>query len=137
MARDQEERNIQYVRDLYAATMAGNWAKAESMLTEDFFVTEADTLPFAGVYRGRSGLQQLYSKVVSMASVKDLDIHNITAGGNSVVVLLDIVRDCTPEERAPIAEVLHFRDGLICEIKPYYFSPTPMHAAAKRTKAGR
>lgn len=136
MARDQEERNIQYVRDLYAATTAGNWAKAESMLTENFFVTEADTLPFAGVYRGRTGLQVLFSKVMSMASVKDLEIHHIAAGGDAVVVLLDIVLDCTPEERVPVAEALIFRDGLICEIKPYYFDPTPMHAAVKRTKAG-
>jgi ketosteroid isomerase-like protein len=135
MARDKEERNIRYVRDLYAATMAGNWATAEAMLTEDFFVTEADTLPMAGVYRGRTGLQQLFTKVMSIASVKDLQIHQITAGGDSVVVLLDLVLDCTPEERAPIAEVFHFRDGLICEIKPYYFDPTTMHAAVKRKQA--
>ena len=135
MARQQEERNIQYVRDLYAASMSGNWATAASMLTDDFFVTEADTMPFAGVYRGRTGLQELYTKVMSMVSAKDLQIHHITAGGDVVVVLLDIVLDTTPETRAPIAEVFYFRGGAVCEIKPYYFTPTTMIKAVALKKA--
>ena len=136
MAREQEERNMQYVRDLFAATGSGDWAKAESMLTEDFYVTEADTLPFRGVYRGRTGLRELYSKVMGMASVKSLEIHHLTAAGDRVVTLLDLVLEGSPESRASIAEVFWFRDGKVCQIRPYYFDPTPMIAAVARKKAG-
>lgn len=132
MADGEEERNIQCVQALYAATGAGDWATAETMLTDDFFVTEADTLPMRGVYSGRKGLQQLYTKVMALAQVKSLEIRQITAGGNYAVVLLDLVLEGTPEARASIAEVFHFREGKVCEIKPYYFDPTPMIAAAAR-----
>lgn len=134
MAGEQEERNIKCVQALYAATGVGDWATAETMLTEDFFVTEAETLPMRGVYRGRKGLQQLYMKVIALAQVKSLEIRQITAGGNCAVVLLDLVLEGTPEGRASIAEVFHFRDGKVCEIKPYYFDPTPMIAVAARNK---
>src|SRR5260370_37841911 len=59
MSRETEERNIQCVRDLFAATGSGDWETAESMLSADFFVTEADTLPFPGGYRGPRALQKL------------------------------------------------------------------------------
>lgn len=137
MTSTQEERNIQVVRDLYRATGVGNWAKAETLLTDDFFVSEADTLPMAGVYRGKKGLEELYTKVMSIVAAKDLQIHHIAAGGDVVVVLLDIVLEGTPETRAAISEVFYFRNGLVREIKPYYYSPTPMIEAVARKKTGR
>ena len=40
VAREQEERNLKTVEALFAATGKGDWSTAESMLTEDFFVTK-------------------------------------------------------------------------------------------------
>ena len=34
--------------------------------TDDFFVTEADPLPFAGVYRGKGALRELFTTVMGM-----------------------------------------------------------------------
>ena len=130
-----EESNIRTVKALYAATGTGDWPAAESMLTEDFLVTEAGTLPFGGVYRGRRALHELFMQVIPATGVTDLDIQQITAGGNTVVVLLDLVLGDSPGVRVPVAEVFQFRDGKVCEIKPYYFDPRPMCAAAARNTA--
>ena len=62
-----------YIDDLYTATGAGDLDKAASMLTDDFFVTEADCLPMAGVYRGRHALRELFLKVMGMMEVAALD----------------------------------------------------------------
>jgi ketosteroid isomerase-like protein len=138
MTREIEERNTKYVEALFAATGSGDWAAAEAMLSSDFFVTEAGTLPFAGVYRGPKALQELFEIVMSAAGVVGLDLHQITAGGDRVVALLDLLLEGTPPVRVPLAETFRFRDGKVCEIKPYYFDPRPLSdavAARKKTAA--
>jgi len=135
VAREQEERNLKTIDALYAATGQGDWATAESMLTEDFFVTEADTTPFGGVYRGRRALHDLFTHVMSAAGVTGLDIQQSTAGGDTVVVLLDLVLGGPPAVRVSLAELFRFRDGKVCEIKPYYFDPRPLCAAVASRKA--
>jgi ketosteroid isomerase-like protein len=139
MSRETEERNIKYVQDLFAATGSGDWKAAESMLTADFVVTEADTVPFAGVYRGPGALQKLFEIVMASAGVVGLDIHEITAGGDRVVALLDLLLEGTPPVRVPLAETFRFRDGKVCEIRPYYFDPTPIVSAvaARKKIAGK
>ena len=134
MAREQEERNLKVIEALYAATGKGDWAAAESMLTEDFFVTEADTTPFAGVYRGRKALHDLFMQVMSAAGLTGLDIQQSTAGGDTVVVLLELVLGGPPVVRVPLAEAFRLRDGKVCEIKPYYFDPRPLCAAVAARK---
>ncbi len=134
MAREIEERNIKYVEALFAATGSGDWATAEKMLTSDFFVTEADTLPFAGVYRGQKALQELFEIVMSSAGVVGFDLHQLTAGGDRVVALLDMLIEGPPPMRVPLAETFRFRDGKVCEIKPYYFDPRPLSDAVAARK---
>ena len=126
MAADQEERNLRTIKALYAATGKGDWAAAELMLTEDFFITEAGTTPFAGVYRGRHALHDLFMKVIPATGVTNLDIQQMTAGGNTVVVLLELTLAGPSAARVQVAEVFYLRDGQVCEIRPYYFDPRPM-----------
>ena len=78
----------QFVTDLYAATGAGDWDKAASMVTDDFFITEADPLPMAGVYTGRHALRDLFIKVMGMMDVAGLDIVETTVGGDYAVTIL-------------------------------------------------
>jgi len=134
LAWEQEERNLKVVEALFAATRSGDWATAESMLTDDFFVTEADTLPFAGIYRGRKALHDLFLQVVSSAGVTSLDVHQLTAGGDRVIALVDLVLGGPPEVRVPLAEVFRLRDQRVCEIKPHYFDPRPLAAAVAARK---
>lgn len=124
----------QLVEDLYAATAVGDWDKTASMLTEDFFVTEAPGLPMEGIYRGQDALKQLFVKVMEMLDVAALDRVQTTTGGDFAITILTM-RFADPElEPVDLCEMFRFRDGKVCEIKPYYFDPAPVIAAAGAKK---
>ncbi len=135
---DQEQTILAATIRLYELTRQGDWDAAAEMLTDDFFVTEAPGLPYEGVFRGRNALKELYTKVMGTMDVTGLDIHQMTVGGDWVVVLLDIVaRDVDGGElRLSLAEATRFRGDKVCEIKPYYFDPAlPNRAAAAKLAA--
>ncbi|HEY6870147.1 MAG TPA: nuclear transport factor 2 family protein [Novosphingobium sp.] len=128
------EAMMQFVDDLYAATGVGDFDKAATMLTDDFVVTEADSLPMAGTYRGPYALRDLYLKVMDMVDVAGLDRVQTTAGGDYAVTILSF-RFADPSlAPAELCEMFRFRDGKCCEIKPFYFDPGQFGAAvaAKR-----
>jgi ketosteroid isomerase-like protein len=123
------EQMIQFVDDLYDATGVADWDRAAAMLTDDFFVTEADTLPMAGVYRGKHALRDLYIRVMGMMDVAELDRTQTTAGGDYAVTIL-CFRFADPAlAPAELCEMFRFRDGKCCEIRPFYFDPAPIIAA--------
>jgi ketosteroid isomerase-like protein len=123
------EQILQLVDDLYAATGVGDFDKAEEYLTDDFFITEADTLPFAGVYRGRTALRDLYGKVMGMMDVSGLNRVETTSGGDYAVTILSFEFVDPKLAPAHLCELFRFRDGKVCEIRPYYFDPAPIIAA--------
>src|SRR5579859_2211815 len=101
MVEDLEARNRQTVLALYKATGKGDWAKAASLMSEDILIREAPTLPFAGEYRGVAAMRELFAKVRS-TGVVGVQMHQATAGGDWVVVLLDLLYKGDPPVRAPL-----------------------------------
>jgi ketosteroid isomerase-like protein len=129
MSRELEERNLKTVQALFAATGSGDWTGAETLLTDDLVITEADNNPFKGVYRGRRALHDLFARVMSEANVTKLDVKQITAGGDLVIAVAELTLGGPPERVVALTEMFRVRDGKVCEIKPYYFDPTPLAAA--------
>jgi ketosteroid isomerase-like protein len=125
------EEVLQLVDDLYAATGVGDFDKAEEYLTDDFFITEADTLPFAGVYRGRTALRDLFTKVMGMMDVSGLSRVETTSGGDYAVTILSFEFVDPNLAPAHLCELFRFRDGKVCEIRPYYFDPATVVAACE------
>jgi len=131
------EQQIAMVRTLYEVSGKGEWAAAEAMLTDDFFVTEAGTLPFAGTYRGRGALRELFTTVFGSVTVTGLEFKAMTQGDDTVIAVIELVLG-PDNDRVQVAELFRFRGDKVCEIRPYYFDPAPMVAAAaahKRAKA--
>lgn len=122
-ALTEEQRNLATAEALYAATGSGDWNAAEQMLSDDLIITEADTLPFAGTYRGRGALRELYGKVLgSSLGGASIAVKGKTAGGNVVCYVLELQLPNTPQS-IELIEVFWFgRDGKVTEIKPYYFN---------------
>jgi ketosteroid isomerase-like protein len=120
---------LKLVDDLYAATGRGDFDAAEALLTDDFFVVEADTLPMAGVYKGRTALRGLYSKVMGMMDVAALNRVQTTTGGDYAICILSFEFVDPSLAPAHLCELFHIRNGKICEIRPYYFDPAPIVAA--------
>jgi SnoaL-like domain len=126
-----EKRAI--IEALYAATGVGDFDTAETYLTDDFFITEAAGLPYAGVYRGKTALRELYTKVLGMMDVAGLEIaaHCTAEGEDYACTILQFSFTDPTLAPAPLAEMYRFRDGKVCEIKPYYFELAPIIAACK------
>lgn len=129
------DQMLRTVDALYAATSVGDFDKAEEMLSDDLVITEAETLPMAGVYRGRTALRELYTKVMGMMEVAGLNRVETTAGGDYAVAIISIEFQDKRLEPAQLCEMFRFHDGKICEIRPYYFDPAPIVAAC-RAKSG-
>lgn len=126
----------QLVDDLYAATGSGDFDRAATMLTDDFFITEADSVPMAGVYRGKDALRSLFVHVMGIVDVASLDRHAMMVGDGEAVVHLSF-RFADPDLRpAELCEMFRFRGNQICEIRPFYFDPATM-VAAVAAKAAR
>lgn len=132
----EQERNLEATKRLYAICAAGEWAAVREMLDDDFFVTEAPGLPYEGVFRGKDGLQELYATVMGMMDLSGLDLIEMTVGGDWVIVLVDMLAsDADGDFRIALAEGTRFRDGKVCEIKPFYFDHALVHRAVNAKKA--
>ena len=130
-----DPEKLALVEALYAATGTGDFDKAEEYLTDDFFITEADGLPFSGVYRGKTALRHLYTTVMGMMDVARLNVTQHTVGGDYAVTILALTFTDPALAPAPLCELFHFRDGKVCEIKPYYFDPALIIAACNAKAA--
>lgn len=129
------EEKVALVDALYAATGVGDFDAAANMLTDDFIVSEADSLPMMGVYKGRNALRELYSKVMGMMDVAGLERGETATGSDFAVCRVTFQFQDPALQPAELLELFRFRDGKVCEIKPYYFDPAPIVAACK-AKAG-
>lgn len=123
------------VQTLYERCGRGDWDGVAALLAADFFAIEAPQLPFAGVYRGCAGLQEVFGRVFGTLNVAKIDLQDITVGESHAVAILDMVLAGEPPVRVPLTEVFRFREGKVCEIRPHYFDPAPIIAAANRARA--
>lgn len=120
-----------FVDRLYESCGVGDWETAESMLTDDFVAHESNALPMAGAFRGKGGLRELFGTAMGLVDVAGLDRTDLAFGNDRAIAILTM-RFADPSlEPAELCEMFTFRDGLCCEIKPYYYDPGVFHAAAE------
>jgi ketosteroid isomerase-like protein len=121
-----DDEKLAIVAELYASTGAGDFDTAERLLTDDFFIIEAEGLPMAGEYRGKTALRGLYAHVFGTLKVADLEPEGMSVGGDYVVNLISFRFENPDLASAQLAEVFRFRGDKVCEIRPYYFDPKPI-----------
>ena len=123
------------VEQIYALTGSGQWDAAEAMMTDDFRIVEADSLPFGGEYLGKSALRELYTKVFSFWDDAALETGDITISDDHAIVMVTIKatsRHNGERMTLPLCEVFHLRGDKFCGITPYYFD-TALIARASGT----
>jgi hypothetical protein len=119
------------VDKLYTATGVGDFDLAETMLADDLVITEADTLPMGGVYRGKTALRELFIKVMGLMDVAGLERGPTMTGGDQAVSVVKFVFQDPNLAPAELCEWFRFHDGKVCEIKPYYYDPAQVVAACE------
>jgi hypothetical protein len=66
-------------------------------------------------------------------NVTGLEVKAMTQGDDHVVAILELVLGSSGN-RVQVAEMFRFRGDRVCEIRPYYFDPTPVLAEVKGAK---
>ena len=124
MDMERYARTKSLVQRLYQLSGAGDWDAVAELLTDDFAILEAESLPYAGTYTGKGALQELYGKVFAFWEDAALETGDICVGDDHVVVMVTVTatsRHNGERLRMPLTEVFHLRGDRISGITPYYF----------------
>ncbi len=131
------EEQLDLVRRHYALNYSGDHAAARELLTDDFSITIPSYMPFGGTWRGKDAFLELIPLVRDAIAVEKLDFIATTVGGDYAIELVEFTLEGHDGPPLPVAEMIRFRDGKICEIRPHYYDPFPMIALATRRMAAR
>lgn len=115
---------IEIVNQMYGALPAMDWDTYQSHMHADFCVVEADSLPYAGTYRGMDGFQQLVGIVFGMFSDFIPTITDMAVSDNRVMVWVDMTMTGAKSGKTintPMIEVFSFEGDKVREIRPFYF----------------
>ncbi len=121
---------------LYQATLGGDWATIDTLITDDFTIVEASALPFAGTFRGRQALQQLFAAVTAKIALSGVKIQRVISDGDLVFALLELEVNTTQgTQKLELIEKLQFRGDKICALWPFYFDAAAVQHAAQKKPA--
>ena len=131
MTPQQRSAMEQTARAFYAAALATDWERVAALVTDDFVIHEASGLPFGGDHHGVAGLQTLGRQVFSHFKRFAVAPERFAVGEDSVAVWINasgVGRQTGDTFEMPICEWLHFRDGRIASITPFYWDGTTVNA---------
>lgn len=128
---DNNSKDI--VRRFLGAAQQGDMATVASLLHPEARVIEADSLPFGGIASGLEGFTALVRQVFTTFANTAVTIDEYIAEGDTVVVLATMSGQSKASGEAfsmPISEIWRIQDGLITEIKPFYYDTQRLNALA-------
>jgi ketosteroid isomerase-like protein len=126
------EEQVELVKRHYALNIAGDPEAAEQLLSDDFVITTPPYMPFGGTFRGKGAFRELIPLVAKTVGVSKLEFVATTVGDDFVIEVVDFILDGQYGPPLRVLEVNRIRDGLICEITPFYFDSAPWIAAGER-----
>ncbi|MEE1797689.1 MULTISPECIES: nuclear transport factor 2 family protein [unclassified Streptomyces] len=117
------ERNREIVRRLYDGVISGDLSALAALRSPDYRVTQAPGHPVPGTWTGDdAGVAG--GRVFAALGIEGLTVQEIVADGPHLVIGL-VELHGTDAGGAPwtmpVAEYFHLEDGLITDIRPYYW----------------
>jgi uncharacterized protein len=101
------------------------------ILDPDVLNWEAESLPYAGVYRGREAVVSLLRVLFNGIDLSTVNHIAILADGERAASFLEVPFTFDNPELPnvmPVIETFLVRNGLIVEIRPYYFDSAAIGA---------
>lgn len=118
-----EQQNVEAVRRLYQLMNDGDLAAVLEMVDDavELFLFGSAKVPWAGHWRGRSGVEQFALAMASAAEVKDYPDIVVGAGDSVIAVHRAVVRLRATSRDASfnVVHVLIFRDGKLVRLREY------------------
>ena len=125
--------NKQIVKRFLDASMAGDRETMDRLMSPEASVVEAESLPYAGTYKGVPGFLDLVRRVYSTFSDVDVTITEFISENDHVIVMAMLSgktrRSRTPFQM-PVVEDWRLRDDRIIGIRPFYFDTAKMNELA-------
>jgi len=89
MSETLTERSVARVNDLYSRYAAGDREPLYAALTPDsrWLSIGEDTIPWAGEYRGREGVETYFARIEAEAKVVGYEVEQVIAQGEWVAIL--------------------------------------------------
>lgn len=118
----RHEENIALAQSVYDCGFASDWATLETLLCDDFEIVEPAGLSFGGAYRGKNALERVFGSVLGALQPRDVNFKSMTANGDQVVSLLDLVFDGNDGDFVmPVAELFVIEAGKVKRMLPYFY----------------
>ena len=118
----------------YFAAVHKNEVDLLALIAEDAVIAIPASLPYGGEHRGHAGFRQAVAGFA--AAWRDVETHDLELiGGDTRVVAVSRMTARAATTGAPfetrVAEKFLIRNGLIVEVRPFYFDTAAMLAALK------
>jgi uncharacterized protein len=124
----------------FAALKRGDQDGMCALLHPAFTVTEANGLPYAGIYRGADGWRALCRAVVSTWRKFNIELLELIVETDTMVVVRFSISGrssrTSREFRSTVLEYWRIEDGKILEILPYYWDTQELFAAHESDGGG-
>lgn len=125
MATVATKSNLQIVQDAYDVLLGqGNLDAFCEYFDDGTVMSEADSLPYGGTFKGRDAIKAGIQAVFGYYSAFGYDVHQLTEGGNFVIAYGTFSATSAKNGRSvsfPLAEVWEFGEGgRVKMIQPVY-----------------
>jgi uncharacterized protein len=124
-----EDRTRSVVQQFYDYSLRADIEGVAKILHPDIVNYEAASLPYGGTHTGRAEVLQLLARLYSMIDLDTVAVGDILANSERAAAFLEVpFGDSANSEKVSVIETFVIRDGLIAEIKPYYFDTAALAA---------
>jgi ketosteroid isomerase-like protein len=124
------ERDIQIIKELYAAFEKRDEKRIVLLFSPEVEIIQSAELPWGGHYRGVSGLSAFLNKLLAHVDSRVVIEKFIDAGEHVVAVGQTIGRACATkmEFDVPVVHVWTVREGQIVRFEPFIDNATMLAA---------
>jgi len=120
------------VNRFYDAALSNDLDAISTILHPDVVVHEAPSLPYGGTHTGRVNVLALLTTLFSGIDLDTVIRTDVLVNGARAASLLEVpfaFADPAFPQRMPVIETFVVEDGLITEIRPFYFDTAAIAAA--------
>lgn len=128
-------QNIQIIKEFYERLQQRDYEKAFSLLAPDFTLHQAESLPYAGVYRGAEGIKKFFSAFFHIWQTFRSDETEYFSLDDERVLALSQVRATAKTGHQidmPMAQVFTVRNGKMLEARPFYWDTAEVKRVTKQ-----
>ena len=119
-----EELTRSVVEAFYDYSLRADLDGVAKILHPDVVGPEPASLPYGGIHKGRDEVLKLLAELYSRVALDDVVIGDILVNSERAAAFLEVPfesGDSAGNQTMLVVETFVVRDGLIAEIRPYYF----------------